>query len=226
MGILGPLSKRVGAEGKVVGVDLDPKQLDAARAYVEQEGLKNVDVLQRDAYNTGLPRASFDFVHARFILAPLGRDNDLLREMSALTRPGGIMASEEPDGSSWNCYAPNINWDTLKNAIIHIFSLGGGDFNAGRKTYALLRQAGLEDVRIRAVVLPLESGHPYTRLPIQLATSLRQRILDAGLLTEVELDYAIDECERILKDPDTCVITYALIQVWGRKPNANKQAKQ
>jgi hypothetical protein len=40
------------------------------------------------------------------------------------------------------------------------------------------------------------------------------------LLTEVELDYAFDECERIIRDPGTCVITYVLIQVWGRKPNA------
>lgn len=47
MGILGPLSRRVGAEGRVVGVDNDPKQLAGARAYAEEAGWANVDVLDR-----------------------------------------------------------------------------------------------------------------------------------------------------------------------------------
>jgi trans-aconitate methyltransferase len=34
MGILDPLSRRVGASGRVIGVDNDQKQLAAARAYV------------------------------------------------------------------------------------------------------------------------------------------------------------------------------------------------
>jgi hypothetical protein len=41
-------------------------------------------------------------------------------------------------------------------------------------------------------------------------------------MIEVDLDYAVDECERVLKDPDTCIITYALVRVWGRKPNTNQ----
>src|SRR2546428_9444673 len=51
MGILGPLSRRAGPKGEVVGVDTDAKQLDAARAYVTGENLKNVKVLEQDAYN-------------------------------------------------------------------------------------------------------------------------------------------------------------------------------
>lgn len=42
MGILGPLSRRVGPAGQVVGIDRDAQQLAAARAYVDQERLTNV----------------------------------------------------------------------------------------------------------------------------------------------------------------------------------------
>ena len=42
MGILGPLSRRVGPSGQVVGVDRDGQQLAAARAYVDEERLTNV----------------------------------------------------------------------------------------------------------------------------------------------------------------------------------------
>ncbi len=56
------------------------------------------------------------------------------------------------------------------------------------------------------------------RLPIQFATSLRQRILDAGLLTEAELDEALSACEEIAKKPESFALTFIVTQVWGRKP--------
>ena len=82
----------------------------------------------------------------------------------------------------------------------------------------MLRQAGLEEVRIRAAVIALQNGHPYMRLPVQFATSLRQRILDASLLTEAQLDEALAAWEEIASNPDTFVTSFIVTQVWGRKP--------
>ncbi len=81
MGILGPLSRRAGPTGRVVGVDLDVRQLAAARAFLQKAGLHNVEIMEQDAYHTGFPRQSFDLVHVRFVFAPVGRDEDLLDEM-------------------------------------------------------------------------------------------------------------------------------------------------
>ncbi len=218
MGVLGPLSRRVGPAGRVVGIDIDPEQLAAARAFVQEAGLANVEVLEHDAYNTGLPRESFDLVHVRFVFAPAGRDEALLREMLALTRPGGVLAIQEPDASAWSCYPPNSAWDRLKGAILAAFAQGGGDFNAGQRTFGMLRDAGLEEVRVRAAVLALHDRHPYLRLPIQFATSLRQRILEGELLREADLDNAIAEYECVAAAPDTFGLSFVVTQGWGRKP--------
>jgi ubiquinone/menaquinone biosynthesis C-methylase UbiE len=218
MGILGPLSQRAGASGKVVGLDTDAKLLAAARALVEGQGWNNVELLEGDAYHTHLERASFDLVHVRFVFAPVGRDDELINEMYALTRPEGVMVIQEPDAASWNCFPSHPAWDRLKETILAAFVRGGGDFNVGQRTYNMLRQAGLEDVELRAGVVPLPPGHPYLRLPIQFATSLRPRILDGGLLSEGELDEALAECERIAQEPETIGLTFVVTQVWGRKP--------
>ncbi len=218
MGILGPLSRRVGRQGRVVGVDTDAKQLAAARDYVRENKLENVEILELDAYHTNLHRASFDLTHVRFVFAPVGRDEELLSEMLALTRPGGIIAIQEPDATPWNCYSAHPAWERLKGAILAAFVRGGGDFNAGQRTLGMLRRAGLQDVQIRAAVIALQDQHPYKRLPIQFATSLRKRILDAGLLSESELDATIAECEQIASDPETMVLSFIVTQVWGRKP--------
>ena len=219
LGLLGPLSRRVGPKGEVTGVDMDAKQLAAARAYVAAENLKNVKVLELDAYNTRLPRESFDLTHVRFVFAPVGRDADLLREMIALTRPGGTIAIQEPDAASWNSYPPHPSWKKVKEIILAAFSAGGGDFNAGARTFGMLRRAGLGDVRIRAAVIALQDKHPYMRSPVQFATSLRKRIVEGKLATEAELDRLMAECEEIVNDPDRFSLTFTVTQVWGRKPS-------
>ena len=219
MGILGPLSRRVGPAGRVVGVDVDAKQLAAARAHVLGQGLENVEILERDAYHTELPRESFDFTHVRFLFAPVGRDEELLSELLGLTKPGGTIAVEEPDASAWGYYPASQQWERLKETILAAFRSGGGDFDAGRRTYAMLRGAGLEDVQMSAAVVALPGRHPYKRVPVQFAASLRRRVLEAGLLKESELDELVQDCERLAADPDTVMTSFVVTQVWGRKPN-------
>ena len=221
-GILGPLSRHAGRAGHVTGVDGDALQAAAARRYVEQRGLSNVDVLRRDPFATGLPRATFDLVHARFLLAATGRDGDLLREMVALARPGSVVAVQEPDAAIWPCYPPRPAWDRLTAAVATALAQRGGDLGAGRRTYRLLRRAGLEDVRVRAAVIALQDGHPAMRLPILLAEALRRPIVDGKLLSEDNLDAALRDCEQGVLDGDTFATTFLVTQVWGRKPSSQQ----
>ena len=141
-----------------------------------------------------------------------------MNELWRLTKPGGIIAIEEPDSAAWRCYQPSDAWDRLKEAILEAFRRGGGDFDAGRRTHMMLRDRGTEDLRVRAAVVALAPGHPYLRLPIQFATSLRSRILDAGLMTKPELDEVLVECEKVAGHPQTTGVTFVVTQVWGRKP--------
>jgi ubiquinone/menaquinone biosynthesis C-methylase UbiE len=220
LGILGPLSRRVGDGGRVIGVDVQPQYLAAARAFVRQGDLANVELLEGDAYTTGLPGAAFDLVHARFLFAPVGRDAELLAEMERLVRPGGVLAIQEPDSVAWTCIPAHRAWTRLTSLIRAAFALSGGDFDAGRRTYRMLRRAGLHDVQLRATVLALADGHPYRRLPIQFMGLLRQRILDGQLMGQTELEEVIAECERVAADPDTYITTFLVTQVWGRMPTS------
>lgn len=218
MGILEPLSRRVGATGRVLGIDLDEVQLNAGRAFAEEQQLANVSIERRDAYNTGLPPASFDLVHVRFVLAPVGRDAELLHELISLTRVGGVVVIQEPDASSWNCFPSDSAWDRLRDVVIGTFRARGGDFNVGRRIYGMLRDR-LDDVHVRAAVLALEPGHPYRRLPILFASAMRKSILEGGV-TESELDAAVADCERAVADATRIVVTFTTMQVWGRKGEA------
>ncbi len=217
IGILSELSSRAGPSGRVVGVDRDPRLLATARGYVAEQNLANVELLDCDAFDTGLPRASFDLVHARFIMA-FGRGNELLREMLALAKPGGIVLSQETDQNSWGYFPPHPVWPRLKQAIESAFLHIGGDANIGQQTYAMFRRAGLADVRVRAAVSALQNSHPYMRMPILGAAGLREIIIGAGFMTEQELQETIAEMEQLIANPATYEVSFTVTQVWGYKP--------
>lgn len=219
-GIIGPLSRRVGSTGRVVASDLNPKMLSAARLYAVENALTNIDFIETDAYQSDLPLESFDLVHARFMFGPLGRDDTLLSKMIALTRPGGVVASQESDESGYVCYPPEPAWERLKQLTVDAFARGGGDYSAGRRTYGLFRRAGLENVQARAACLALPAGHPYRFWPIESALAFRSRFLEWGLITASELDALLLECEHIARDPEGFLTSFAVMQIWGRKPKA------
>lgn len=215
MGWLRVLDEWVRAGGEVTGVDVDDTMLAMARQFVETEKLGGVTLLKDDLFDSRLEPASFDLVHARFQLAPLGRQQAQLATFTRLLRPGGILVLEDPDSASWRFNPPAPAAERLIELIQQAFAAGGGDFNAGRSERALLAQHGFTP-HVRAHVLALEPGHPYLRLPLQFATALRAKldaIVDAGTLEPL-----MAEAAREIDAPGRWGTTFTLVQTYGARP--------
>jgi hypothetical protein len=154
-------------------------------------------------------------VHARFQLAPLGRFEDQVAALSELVAPGGVLVFEDPDTASWTFTPDAPRASHLIERILRAFSAAGGDFDAGRLTFELLQRMGLQPEN-RADVVALEPGHPYLRLPLQFAASLRPRLLEQ--MTESELDALLADVEQELAQPSRRGLTFTLVQTWARCP--------
>jgi ubiquinone/menaquinone biosynthesis C-methylase UbiE len=87
IGWLRLLSEWVGSDGEVVGIDIDDPMLAAAGQFVDTEGLGNVVLTKDDLFASRLESSSFDLVHARFQIAPLGRGPDQISNHLRLLRP-------------------------------------------------------------------------------------------------------------------------------------------
>ena len=83
-GALHLLSKRVGPTGSVLGIERSPHFVGLARRFVADHALPQVEVREGDAYNTGLPRASFDGAHMRLVLVNVPEPERIVREMYPL----------------------------------------------------------------------------------------------------------------------------------------------
>lgn len=212
-GITNLLSERVGSGGRVVGLDMDEQHLAHARAHAPA----NVEFIRGDAFGSDLPAGSFDLVHMRFVASTAGDPERLIREAMRLTRPGGVVALQEPDGSTLNCDSPHPAWDTLKAAVLGAFAGVGADLTLARRLYGLVRQAGLEDVQYRPFLIGVRSIDPMVDYLPSTAESLRGTIIKLGLLSEAALDTALAQCRAHLRDPGTAFTMYTVAQVWGRK---------
>lgn len=207
------LREWVGPNGEVVGSDIDDKMIDAAKDFVETEKLSNVTVLRDDLFDSHLTSKSFDLVHARFQLAPIGRVSEQLVAYRGWLKPGGILVLEDPDSSSWHFNPPAPNAERLIALILESFKYAGGNFDSGRELGGFLRESG-GTPSMDAHVLALPPGHPYLRLPLQFAASLEPRLLP--LIPKEELITVKQLAEEELSDHDRWGTTFTLIQAWAK----------
>ena len=212
LGWLRILSEWVGPSGHVVGFDIDETLLDAARSFLDAERITNVELVVDDLFDSKQAPQSFDLVHARYQIAPLGRGPEQVGSHKRLVKPGGSLVLEEWDLGSWHFNPPAPAAERLIRSIREIFAALGGE--AGRELPELLRGVGFEEPEIDAHVIALKPGHPYLRMPLQFSVALESRLLET--LSEDELASLRSEAEGELAEPGRWGTTFTLIQSWGR----------
>jgi SAM-dependent methyltransferase len=216
-GVLELLGERVGAGGRVVGLDADPVHVDMARRLVFERGLAAVEVVLGDARDSGFPSSSFDVVHARTLLVNIPDPAAVVAEMARLAKPGGYLLLQEPDLVGQICYPPLPEWDRLLQVFEVAFQRDGADLFIGRQLPRLLREAGLVEISVEAHADIYPLGHSRRTIRADLARSLRPVILEQGLVGEAELDELDRAVRRHFDDPNVLVLPHLYFLASGRK---------
>jgi SAM-dependent methyltransferase len=216
-GVLDLLAARVSPGGRVVGLDADPAHSAMAAEFAAGRGLAGVEIMTADARSPGLPSGSFDLVHARTLLVNVPDPAELVAQMTRLARPGGWVASMEPDEAPW-CYPPHPAFDRVCEIFRVVFSRNGASLTIGRQVPELFRAAGLEVAGVEAVVQMYPVGHSRRMIRPDLLRSTRAQVVAMGLASEAELDELDAAARAHLEDPRTIVMSGLLFLVWARKP--------
>jgi ubiquinone/menaquinone biosynthesis C-methylase UbiE len=217
-GILDLLAERVMPSGRVIALDADPAHAAMAAEFAAKRGLSGVEIITADARATGLPAGSFDLVHARTLLTNLPDPAEVTAEMMRLAKPGGCVASTEPDTEHALCYPPHPAFDRLRDIFTAAFRRNGADPWIGRRVPELFRQAGLEDVNVEARVQMYPPGNSRRTIRLDLVRSMRPQVLEMGLASDADLDELDAAARPHLTDPRTVVMSGLLFLTWGRKP--------
>jgi len=87
-----PAAKIVGEKGKVYALDVNPVAVENVRRKIENEGLKNVEVMLADAKETGLPDESIDVAFLFGVIHALDDVDAVMREMHRVLKAGGVLS--------------------------------------------------------------------------------------------------------------------------------------
>lgn len=217
-GVLHLLGKRVGPQGSVLGIERSTHFVEQARRFVNDHALAQVEVREGDAYDTGLPRRSFDGAHMRLVLVNVPEPERIVREMVALVRPGGWVASFEADYFAHICDPPLTAWTHLLDAYTAYTVKQGIDIFVGRRIHRLFRDAGVKDIRVDAVTHVYPPGHDRRPILRDFITNVRDKLIGGGFITLSELERGMADLERHLADPDVMVTSHMFFRLIGRVP--------
>ena len=84
------------APGHVTGVDVEPRQLEAARALARERGVRNVRFEPASVNELPYPEASFDVAVAHYVIEHVRDPVRALREMRRVLKPSGLAVVKDP----------------------------------------------------------------------------------------------------------------------------------
>src|SRR5882672_11446248 len=136
-------ARLVGPSGEVVGIERDASSIAVAKARVAQAGFRNVSFTQMDASQI-VSDKPFDAAVGRFILMFLPDPASVLRSLTRLVRPGGVLAFQEPTWIPLLAFAARFPlWSKLLSSIHETFLRSGVDPEMGPNLYHIFQEVGL-----------------------------------------------------------------------------------
>ena len=199
------LCDRVGADGHVLAVDLEPALLDGLTA-------ENLAVRRLDVVTDALPEAEFDLIHTRLVLLHLAQRDDVLAKLVRALRPGGLLLLEETDVQPAFDVPESVFRRTIEVAWAQI-TAAGGDIHWGAKMVAALRSAGLVDVGEARVPLWFDGASTMARFH---RLTWRQ-LLESRPFSDAERAI-IEAGHTALDEPAGEYLAWDMVAAWGRRP--------
>lgn len=143
---------------RLMGVDLSPTQLRAARA-----NHPDVPVTRGDATALPFKDGAFDRVHCSWLLEHVPSPVPVLREVRRVLAVGGRCHFVEVDNATFGMAPESAAVRETLEALNRAQQAAGGDPYVGRRLGALFHEAGFTEVTVSALAIDGDDAHPQMR---------------------------------------------------------------
>ena len=209
------LARRVGPNGRVVGIDLDSDVVSLARADAQREGLTNLCFEVGDA--AGLDPGDYDLAYCRFLLSHVNSPAEVLQSITATVRPGGGVILEDTDFAASFCYPESAAFQRFVQLYREAVSRFGGNADIGPSLPGLLRWAGVQDVGLD-VCQPTALTGPTKLMSVVTLERISRAVIGERLASPDEIDSLLAALRDYYENPATLMSTPRIIRAWGRTP--------
>jgi ubiquinone/menaquinone biosynthesis C-methylase UbiE len=207
------LAHLVGAEGKVVGIDMDAIKLEFAQQEANQQQLSNIAFRTQDVHTLD-EEAMYDIVYARFLLTHLTDPQNVVARMFRAVKPGGAVVLEDIEHSGVFCYPECSALERYVHLYNQVVRSKGADPDIGPKLPTFLRKAGFEAIQLNLVHPVFMTGEGKTIHQLTLE-NIAQAVIAAGMASQAEIDMILTELAAFADDPHTLMSLPRIFQVWA-----------
>jgi SAM-dependent methyltransferase len=210
------VAELVGPDGEVVGLDADPRMLEAARARSTDPRISFVegDVL---AWVDDRP---FDAVVGRLILFHLPDPAAAVRHHLENLRPDGSVCMLDYDVAAVRSEPADPFTAHLADLILTAFRKVGADPTIGARLQGILADAGVSDVAGFGIEPYLPPGSPVGPTMVAgVVRALAPAIIGHGLATaeELDIDTLAERAAAALDAAGSVLVPPVLAGAWGRR---------
>lgn len=196
---------RIVAPGTVVGIDIEPKQIERARGRADA-GTVSLHFQTGNIYDLPFPDASFDAAFAHNVLEHLSDPLKALKEMRRVLKPGGVIGVRDPYFGTAVIEPPLFK---EKDALVlRVRELSGGSPYYARRQKQLFLDAGFVNIKAFAFVEYNEDDESTS----DYAEAVAEVLNDPVTMTVAREEGLADE--RRLQE------MIAEVLAWGRNPAA------
>ncbi len=200
------------APGEVIGIDREPSQVQAARAWAEAKNVSNVLFEIGNIYEIPYPDSSFDAAFAFTVLEHVREPLRAMREMWRILKPGGVVGIQDPDYGA-QLQTPSTPGLQELNGWMQRFSEENASPYYARHQREYLLEAGF--VRTEGFAFAVGGGNPrmipgmYQVVLKPTIEALRPWIVEKGLADNARIDALLAEAGAWSQRPDAF---FALLQ--------------
>jgi tRNA A58 N-methylase Trm61 len=212
------VARLVGDSGEVVGIERDPRSLDRARARVAEAGLNNVSFIQSDVSQITASER-FDAAVGRFILMWLPDPASVLRQLSLLVRPGGVVAFQEPSWAPVFAISTHLTlWSAAASLMCETMRRSGANPEMGLALYGIFQEVGLPAPTMQMEV-PLGDDPDFIRRIYDVMCSLRPQIerLNLSLRKLGDFDTLQERLQKEVAASNGVTSWMAVVGAWARR---------
>jgi SAM-dependent methyltransferase len=188
-------------EVRLVGVDIEQKQLEFARGHLQRAGV-DATLVHADALALPFGEESFDHVWMMWFLEHIGDPSAALREARRVLVPGGRITAIEVDYSTCRAEPSTPAIEVLFRAMVHGMAASGWS-DAGMRLPGWLAEAGFGEIDEgeRGYWWEEDDLAAQARYAADVMESAFEALAEAPGATEEELHTGLDDLRRLPDQP-------------------------